>query len=84
MNCTLLGFKSVNFENNDGEKIEGLKIFYSYPEENTCGEAADSSFVRPSVFDSFSVNVEQLADNIGCVMDFEFDRKGKLVGLSIA
>ncbi len=84
MNCTLLGFKSVNFENSDGEKIEGLKIFYAYPDDDVCGNVADSSFVRPNIFNNFGLTLEQLADNIDCVADMEFDRKGKLVGLSLA
>lgn len=81
MICTLLGFKSVDFENNDGEKIEGVKIFYAYPDDNTVGSVADSKFVKPSVFNNFAVTATTLADSIGECFDFDFDGKGKLVGL---
>lgn len=81
MKCTLLGFKSVDFENSGGEKIEGVKIFYAYPDDNTVGSVADSKFVRPAVFNNFSVSAASLADSIGECLDFEFDGKGKLVGL---
>lgn len=81
MNCTLLGFKSVDFENNDGERIEGVKIFYAYPDDDTVGSVAESKFVKPAVFNNFSVTATALADSIGECLDFEFDGKGKLVGL---
>lgn len=83
MKVTLLGFKSVDFKNNDGERVQGMNIFIAYPDENVVGVAAEKKFIGQPVFDGFGISPEKLADSIDTVVDVEFGRKDKIVGLKI-
>ncbi len=84
MKCTLLGFKSLNFKNNEGEKIEGIKLFLAYPDEKTVGTECDAKFINQNVFNNFGITMEALADAVNCVVDVEFGMKNKVIGLSLA
>lgn len=83
MKVTLVGFKSVDFKDDNGDRVQGIKIFIAYPDDNTVGCAADSKFIRQNVFDGFGITVEQLADSVDCVIDIEFGMKNKLVGITL-
>lgn len=87
MKCTLLGFKSVDFEDDNGNKISGVKIYYSYPDvsdDDLIGDMTDSKFINKKAFDSFPVTVKDLNDNLGCAFDIEFNPNKKVIGLCIA
>ncbi len=84
MKCTLLGFKSLDFENKDGDKVEGIKLFLAYVEENTVGCECDAKFINMNVFDTFGVTLEDLADAVSTVVDVEFNMKNKVVGLTLS
>ncbi len=84
MKCTLLGFKSLNFDNKDGDKVEGIKLFLAYVDENTVGCECDAKFVNKNVFDTFNVSLEALADSVNSVIDVEFNMKNKVVGLTLS
>lgn len=81
MNCTLIGFKSVEFDTKDGDTVEGVKVFFAYPEQNTYGNYADGVFVSKKVFDSFNITFETLSESIGCAVDIEFNRFGKITNI---
>ena len=83
MNCTLVGFKSLNFTDAEGNKVEGVKLFLAYPDDDVIGCAADSSFIRQNVFDKFGITLDKLANAVDCAVDVEYDRKGKTVGLKV-
>ena len=83
MNCTLVGFKSLNFTDTEGNKVEGVKLFLAYPDDDVIGCAADATFVRQNVFDNFGVTLAQLADAVDCAVDVEYGRKGKIVGFKV-
>lgn len=83
MKVTLLGFKSVDFKNDRGERVEGVNIYIMYPEDNVVGSAAEKKFIGQTVFDGFGITPDMLADSIGTVIDVEFGRKDKIVGLSV-
>ncbi|MCM1334600.1 MAG: hypothetical protein NC084_00080 [Bacteroides sp.] len=83
MKVTLLGYKTVDFENERGETIEGINLFIAYPEENTVGSAAEKKFINSQIFDGFGVSSKQLEKAIGCVIDVEYGPRNKIVGLSI-
>lgn len=84
MKCTLLGFKSLDFENKDGDKVEGIKLFLAYVDENTVGCECDAKFINKNVFETFKVSLESLADAVNTVVDVEFNMKNKVVGLSLS
>lgn len=83
MKVTLLGFKSVDFLNDRGERVQGITLFIAYPDENVVGVATEKKFIGQTVFDSFKISAEQLADSIDTVVDVEFGRKDKIVGLTV-
>lgn len=37
MNVTLIGVQDMNFTGRDGNEINGVKVFFAYPDENTYG-----------------------------------------------
>lgn len=83
MNVTLVGFKSLDFTDREGKQICGTKIFYAYPDANVVGNAVDGCFINENVFESFGISKLKLEDAIGTVIDADFDRKGKIVGIYI-
>lgn len=83
MKVTLLGFKTVDFDNERGETIEGINLFIAYPEENTVGSASEKKFINQKVFDSFGVSEKDLEAAVGCVIDVEYGPRNKVVGLRI-
>lgn len=83
MKVTLLGFKSVDFPNDRGERVQGITLFIAYPDENVVGVATEKKFIGQTVFDGFGISAEQLADSIDMAIDVEFGRKDKIVGLKV-
>ena len=83
MKCTLLGFKSIDFTDNNGKRIDGVKLFVAYPDSGTEGQAAEGKFIDRSVFDSFGVSYKELSDAFGCAVDLEYGPRNKVVGLSV-
>lgn len=81
MKATLLGFKSVDFTNKDGEEVKGTTIFFAYPDEGVKGVATDKKYISSELFDSFGISKEQLSEALDTVIDVEFGRKDKIVGL---
>lgn len=84
MKCTLLGFKSLDFKNNEGEKVEGIKLYLAYPDEKTVGTECDAKFINQKVFDSFGISYEALADAVDTVINVEFGMKNKVIGLNLS
>ncbi len=84
MKVTLLGVKNIEaFETNDGNTVDGVKIFIAYPDENTYGNIADSKYISRNVFNSFGIMLDEFINHIGEVIDCEFNPKQKIVGISI-
>lgn len=83
MNVSLVGVQDMDFKSRDGNDINGVKVFISYPDSNTYGNVAESKFIQRNVFESFKLPVEKLIEKIGEVINVEFDPKKKIVGISI-
>ena len=83
MKCTLVGFKTLNFTDDEGEKVEGKNVYLAYPDDDVIGCACDRTFIRKNVFDSFGITDDQLADAVDCAVDVEYGRKGKIVGFKV-
>ena len=62
MKVTLVGFKSVDFKDDNGDRGQGIKLFIAYPDDNTVGCAAEGKFIRENVFAGFGITPQQLAD----------------------
>ena len=83
MKVTLVGFKSVDFKDDNGDRVKGIKLFIAYPDDNTVGLASDGKFIRDNVFAGFGITPQQLADSVDCIIDIEFGMKNKVVGISL-
>lgn len=83
MKVTLVGFKSLNFTDTEGNKVEGIRLYIAYPDDDVIGCAVDTAFIRQNVFDGFGVTEDQLADAVDCAVDVEYGRKGKIVGFKV-
>ena len=84
MKVTLLGFKSVDFTDDNGARVEGINLYIGYPDSNTVGKAAERQFIYKEVFDGFGVSPELLAKYINKEINIEYNRRGKVGGLTVA
>lgn len=78
----LLGVRDLDFKNNDGDTIKGLKIFFCYPDPNVSGQIADSKFISSSLCHDLGVSFDVLASYVGQPIDLEVNFKGKICGIS--
>ena len=73
----------MDFTSRDGNAINGVKVFITYPDDNTYGNIAESKFIQRNVYNSFNVSVDKLVQKIGEVINVEFDPKKKIVGITV-
>jgi len=84
MKVTLIGFKSVDFTDEDnGKHIEGMNLFISYPDADVVGKAAEKQFINKTVFDDFGVSPELLKKYIDKEINIEYNRRGKIGSLTV-
>lgn len=80
----LIGVQPVEFTDNNGKEISGLKLHISYQDDSTYGYVADSKFVTTDACKKLSISEDDLVPLIGQVVDLELNPKGKLVGINPA
>lgn len=83
MKVTLIGFKSIVFDDDNGKKVEGINLFIGYPDVNTVGIAAERQFIYKEVFDGFGVSPELLKKYVGKEINIEYNRRGKIGSLAV-
>jgi len=83
MKVNLVGLQDFNFKTREGEVIDGVKLHYLIPEENTYGFQAEKIYIARNVFKSFKVDIEELIHCIGCDIDIEFNNKRKVCGIDL-
>lgn len=83
MKVNLVGLRVLDFEDDTGKPIQGIKINVAYPDEGVYGNAVDSRFINQNVFDGFGIELEKLIKKIGEVIDIEINPKNKIVGIKI-
>lgn len=83
MKVSLVGVQDMDFKSRDGNKINGVKVFIAYPDENTFGNVAESKFIQRNIYESFMLPLEKLIGKIGEVVNVEFDPKKKIVGITV-
>lgn len=76
MKMTMRGFKSLDFQSNDGKPVKGTKLFVTFPSAGTTGEEAASFFV------SAEKVLPKLV--VGNIYVADFDNRGKLLTISEA
>lgn len=73
------GFKIVDFKDKDsGNRIHGLTVYCSFPDDNVTGEMCDKFFFPLSKFEDVCNLVE-----VGSVLDISYNRFGKVDKIAI-
>ena len=83
MKVNLIGLRVLDFEDDNGKPVQGIKINIAYPDEGVYGNAVESRFINQNVFSSFDLKLEELIDKIGEVIDIEINPKNKIVCIKI-
>ncbi len=83
MKVTLVGLRVLDFEDDAGKPIQGIKLNIAYPDEGVYGNAVESRFINQTVFDGFGIELEKVIKKIGEVIDIEYSPKNKIVGMKL-
>lgn len=84
MKVTLIGFKTVDFTDEDsGKKVQGISLYISFPDADTVGEACERQFVNKSIFDAAGITSKMLEELINDEINIEYNRRGKIGSVSI-
>ncbi len=84
MKVTLIGFKTVDFTDEDsGKKVQGISLYISFPDADTFGEACERQFVYKSIFDAAGITSKMLEELINDEINIEYNRRGKIGSVSI-
>lgn len=70
------GIQTINFTNNNGERIEGTNLFVGYRDENVLGQRTEKLFIRKG----FPIPKELVP---GAVIELLFDIKRRLDGIRV-
>lgn len=83
MKVNLVGLHVLDFEDDNGKPVQGVKINIAFPDEGVYGNSVETRFINKNVFDSFGISVDDLIGKIGEVIDVEINPKNKIVGITI-
>ena len=83
MEVKILGFKSYDFKNDAGERIQGVSVYVCYPEDGVTGEMATKiSISSPELWKQLRDCVGGASFLPGSSVLMHFSNKGKLVNIS--
>lgn len=75
----VIGLRKVNFKANDGQMIQGLSIYVTFPiERDGTGDAADKLFLSASKVEALQ-QIPQVGDDINVT----YNRYGKVDSITI-
>lgn len=84
MIVTLIGFKTVDFTDEDsGKKVQGISLYISFPDADTVGEACERQFVSSTILDAYGIKAADLQEFINGEINIEYNRKGKIGSISL-
>lgn len=75
------GLQDMDFTSRDGKQIDGIKLFFTYPDENVMGIKADSKFVNRDSCKNLGFTVDSLSPLIGKDVEIETNIKGGITGV---
>ena len=76
MNIRLTGYRDLDFTDDNGKPVKGTQLFGNFLEEGVNGHAADKFFIKSSI--------EMPTLTSGTDYDIEFNRKGKVISVTLA
>lgn len=74
----IVGLKRVDFQDKDGDKIQGMKVFVNYPEDKVEGMATDSFFLSDSKFANYFD-----ALYVGSPIEVHYNKYGKIFSVTL-
>ncbi len=74
MRIMLRGSRPLDFTSDNGDKVQGVRLFVSFPSDGVAGEETAAFFVRAGM------PLPKL--EVGKPYNAEFSNKGKLIGIS--
>lgn len=77
MVCNCLGYRRLDFVNDESQLVRGYKVFISYPEQDVTGFSCDNIFFSDEALRSLDV-----AFSVGKSYDIQFTRKGRVSSVS--
>ena len=83
MKVNLIGLRALDFENDKGDQVQGIKLFIAYPDDNVYGNCTESRFIMADRFDKLGLKLKDLIDKIDEVIDIEINPKNKIVGIKL-
>lgn len=78
----LLGVQNIDFENNQGDTVKGIKLHVTYKDENVAGEKCDSKFISAAACKNLGIVFDDLLAFVGSEVDIEQNLNGKVVGIN--
>lgn len=75
MNVKLIGVSELDFTTQDGNRIKGMNMYISYPDENVKGERAEKIFVKEGIAVPEGVK-------LGSQIDVSFNMRGKVESIA--
>lgn len=82
MNVNLMGVQKLDFENDKGEKVQGLKLHISFKDPYVSGYKCDSKFISADACKNLGISDSSLSPLIGKPVVLETDLKGKIIGVA--
>lgn len=83
MEVKIIGFKAYDFQNSQGERVQGVSVYVCYPEDGTIGEVATKITIsNPDLWQQLKDCVGGVAALPGSIVLMHFSNKGKLVKVS--
>ena len=90
MRAYIEGIRVVDFKDDAGKTIKGLRAFYQYKDPDCLGIASDSLFVKYGTepYDYIEAFVTELVQSgnddggLGIPVNLDFNNKGRLIGVS--
>lgn len=82
MNVNLMGVQNLDFENDKGEKIQGIKLHIAYKDQYVSGLKCDSKFLSSEACKNLGISEKFLSPLIGKPVVLETDLKGKVIGVT--
>ena len=75
------GLQDMDFNTRDGSHIDGIKLFFTYPDENVMGIKADSKFINRDICRNLGFTVDSLSPMIVKDVEIETNIKGAIIGV---
>ena len=72
----LVGFRKLDFLDENGSPVKGTQLFTTYPEDGVIGEMSGKIFVRDGM--------ELPSLTPGMMLDITYNRKGRVVAVKAA